>query len=510
MPPEQAEIDERLMDLVELALAQPGSERHAYLRNACAGDPALYDLAHRYVQDEEQMGDFLKAPFLPPLVIDHPFQAGEVINGRFRIVREIARGGMGVVYQASDEVLGVAVALKCAKRGFKKRLWPEVLYAQRIGHPNVCKVFDLHTARTDQGDVDFLSMEYLEGVTLTERLRREAIPEPEARDIARQLCAGLAEAHRHSVIHGDLKSNNVILTAAPGVGVRAVITDFGLARGVEVAQGTTQSGELAGAPDYMAPELWHGAKTNVASDIYALGVMFYEMVSGHRPENGTGEPSWLTMPWHRRTATKLPAVDPKWDPILRRCLAAEPSERFAQVTDVAKAMEPSPWARYGLAALAAVVLAVVASLGTYQQVAPPKEVIRLTVEAQGPGVGDLLAGIGGKLAGCDQGQSEDPLCGHPSGSPRDNLTPGHALHGGPAKARGRKDPRRIGHHGSFDGPEDCQMAQRLRAGATESPSAGAGRISNDDLSSSAAGNRKDRQSCGCRAVSARRGLDPAG
>ncbi len=398
MPPEQSEIDDRLMELVELALAQPGSERQAYLRNSCAGDPALYELAHRYVQDEEDMGDFLQTPFLPPLVIDNPFQVGEVVNGRFRIVREIARGGMGVVYQASDEVLGVAVALKCAKSGFKKRLWPEVLYAQRIGHPNVCKVFDLHTARTAQGDVDFLSMEYLEGETLTERLRRGTIPEPEARDIARQLCAGLAEAHRHSVIHGDLKSNNAILTAAPGGGVRAVITDFGLSRGVEAAQGTKQSGELAGAPDYMAPELWKGAKTSVASDIYALGVMLYEMVSGRRPETGLGEPSWLMMHWHKRTATRLPAVHPKWDPILRRCLAAEPGDRFAQVADVANAMEPSPWVGYGLAAVAAVVLVVVASVGTYRQVAPPKEVIRLTVDAAGPGAGDLLTGIGAKLA----------------------------------------------------------------------------------------------------------------
>ena len=398
MPPEQSEIDDRLMELVELALAQPGSERQAYLRNSCVGDPALYELAHRYVQDDEDMGDFLQTPFLPPLVIDNPFQVGEVVNGRFRIVREIARGGMGVVYQASDEVLGVAVALKCAKSGFKKRLWPEVLYAQRIGHPNVCKVFDLHTARTAQGDVDFLSMEYLEGETLTERLRRGTIPEPEARDIARQLCAGLAEAHRHSVIHGDLKSNNAILTAAPGGGVRAVITDFGLSRGVEAAQGTKQSGELAGAPDYMAPELWKGAKTSVASDIYALGVMLYEMVAGRRPETGLGEPSWLMMPWHKRTATRLPAVHPKWDPILRRCLAAEPGERFAQVADVANAMRPSPWVGYGLAAVAAVVLVVVASVGTYRQVAPPKETIRLLVEAAGPGAADLLAGLDGKAA----------------------------------------------------------------------------------------------------------------
>lgn len=397
MPPEQTEIDERLMDLVELALAQPASERETYLLNACAGDAALYDLAHRYVQNEEQMGDFLKTPFVPLPVVDDPFQVDELINGRFRIVRELARGGMGIVYQAIDEVLGVPVALKCARSGFRKRLRPEVLYAQRIGHPNVCKVFDLHTARTGQGDVDFLSMEYLEGETLTERLRRGVIPEPEARHIAQQLCAGLAEAHRHSVVHGDLKSNNVILAAAPGGGVRAVITDFGLSRGVEAVKGTAQSGELAGAPDYMAPELWKGAKTSVASDVYALGVMLYEMVSGHRPENGLGQPSWVMLPWQRRSATKLPAVHPKWDRILRRCLAAEPGKRFARVADIESALEPSPWARYALAALAALVMVVVAIRGI-QPAPPAKQTVRLLVEAGGPGAANLLAGIDGKVA----------------------------------------------------------------------------------------------------------------
>ncbi len=142
---------------------------------------------------------------------------------------------MGVVYEAVDEKLQRKIALKCAKTGFGKRLPPEVRNATEISHPNVCKIFEIHTAYTSQGEIDFITMEFLDGETLAERLSRGPLPEQEGRAIAVQLCAGLAEAHRNRVIHGDLKNNNVILTSGPHGGVRAVITDFGLARRPETA-----------------------------------------------------------------------------------------------------------------------------------------------------------------------------------------------------------------------------------------------------------------------------------
>src|SRR5262249_52895334 len=159
------------------------------------------------------------------------------------------------------------IAIKCAKTGFQKRLPPEVRHAREIAHPNVCKIFEIHTASTPDGEIDFLAMEFLDGETLTERLRRGRLAENAARTMGRQLCAGLAEAHRNQVIHGDLKSNNVILTAGADGGIRAVITDFGLARRPESSQRTSQSGEPGGTPDYMAPELWNGEKASVESDI---------------------------------------------------------------------------------------------------------------------------------------------------------------------------------------------------------------------------------------------------
>src|SRR5262249_33911844 len=157
-----------------------------------------------------------------------------------------------------------------------------------------------------------------------QRLRAGPLPLEEARAIARQLCAGLAEAHRNQVIHGDLKSSNVILTLGADRTVRAVITDFGLARKPGAGMRAAKSGPLGGTPDYMAAELWKGEKASVATDIYALGVILCELACGRRPQALTPDPNATTVSmskiWHDRLSRKPPRVDSKWDPILARCL----------------------------------------------------------------------------------------------------------------------------------------------------------------------------------------------
>ncbi len=277
---------------------------------------------------------------------------------------------MGVVYEAMDERLERRIAIKCAKTGFRKRLPPEVRNAREISHPNVCKIFEIHTASTRQGDLDFLSMEFIDGQTLAERLRRGALPETEARLIARQLCEGLAEAHRNQVIHGDLKSNNIILTANVDGSTRAVITDFGLARKPESSQRTMQTGPLGGTPDYMAPELWRGEKASTASDIYALGVILYELVSGGRPPQPQDSSPAPFPP---------PAVHPKWDRTLARCLEPDPSRRFSRADEVARTFEPSLTRRRLVGVAAALVLAVASAVFAYQRATAPQETVRLAV-----------------------------------------------------------------------------------------------------------------------------------
>jgi Flp pilus assembly protein TadD/TolB-like protein len=257
-----------------------------------------------------------------------PFQPGTLVSGRFRIVREIAEGGMGVVYEAIDEKLVERRALKCAKPGFAGHLPPEARNSLRVTHPNVCRVFEIHTADTPLGAVDYLTMEYVDGGTLASALRqRGALPEPEARNIALQVCAGVAAAHEQHVLHRDLKPNNVLLTKDASGGTRAVVTDFGLAQDPTDAAPLPAWSGGAGTPAYLAPERWRGERATVASDVFALGVMLHELIAGRRPTID-----------HRGYQTAAPDLPPRWRTVIARCLESDPSKRYASVRAVADAL----------------------------------------------------------------------------------------------------------------------------------------------------------------------------
>src|SRR5947208_283132 len=261
--------DDQVMSLMATALALGADERGGFLQVACDGNDDLYDEARDTLRWEERMGGFLRKPWMSLQDLERPFQSGQVINHRFEIIREIGHGGMGIVYEAFDQKRGQRIAIKSAKLGFRRLLSPELESALKVRHQNICLVNEIHTAATEAGDVDFLTMELLEGPTLQARLAADGRLDPrEALEIARQLCAGLAEAHRAGIIHKDLKTANIILSRRPDGNPRAVITDFGLA-----GEPAPDSGDLAGTPRYMAPELWRGAAASKASDVYALGVI---------------------------------------------------------------------------------------------------------------------------------------------------------------------------------------------------------------------------------------------
>jgi eukaryotic-like serine/threonine-protein kinase len=369
--------DELVMSLVELTLAQPENQRESFLESACSGNADLFGETWRYVQWEERMGGFLMEPLYAATQDETPFQPGELLDARFRIVCEVARGGMGIVYEAFDEKLDRRIALKCARSGFRKRLPPEVRHASEISHPNVCKIFEIHTASTSDGEVDFLTMEFLEGETLSARLSRGPMPETEARTIAAQICEGLAEAHRNRVVHGDLKSNNVILAQDAGGGVRAVITDFGLARkplgrAEDIGFGAMGSSQAGGTPDYMAPELWKGEAPTAASDVYALGVILYELASGRKPYGAE-------VPLEERLQRKPAPLHMKWDRVLARCLDPEPARRFRNAGEVVQALAPSSSRKWALAAAAAAVLVVTTGVLSYQRASGPQKVWKLAM-----------------------------------------------------------------------------------------------------------------------------------
>ncbi len=279
------------------------------------------------------------------------FNSGEVLAQRYRIVRFIARGGMGEVYEAEDLTLHGRLALKTIRPEIAKnpsaveRFKREINIARRITHPNVSRIYDLgiHHGSTD---TMFLTMEFLAGETLRERIVLGGrMSEATALPFAEQIAAGLAAAHEVGIIHRDFKSANVMLVPNPsGQGERAVVTDFGLARPTKKEDGMATISEadtVMGTPAYMAPEQVEGRQLTPAADLYAYGIVLYEMVTAKRPFVGETP---LSTAVKRLTEAPpppklhVPDLDPVWNSVLLRCLARKPEERYASALDVTRAL----------------------------------------------------------------------------------------------------------------------------------------------------------------------------
>ncbi|MBV9180879.1 MAG: protein kinase, partial [Acidobacteria bacterium] len=347
---ESSSRDQQVMAIASAALRHPPAEREAYLRLACNGDKQLSAEVTETLEWQERMGSFLLHPMVARKDFARPFKAGQVVAERFEVLREIGEGGMGIVYEAFDRKRNQRIAIKSAKPGFHRFLSPELEGALQVRHPNICLVNEIHTAKTDKGEVDFLTMELLQGETLSAHLRAQGkLSEKAAYVITRQLCAGLAEAHRSGIIHRDLKSANVFLCPVENSGVRVVITDFGLA-----ASHTTAT-EFGGTPQYMAPELWCGKKASKASDIYSLGVILYEMVAGKLPfPEESGIEILRKTPSAPGTFHK--GLGSRWDRIILQCLNPSPDARPQEATAVFAALERKPLRKLWIPIAAALVV----------------------------------------------------------------------------------------------------------------------------------------------------------
>ena len=278
------------------------------------------------------------APGAPPDSAQGRFLPGTIFGGRYRIIELLGRGGMGEVYRADDLEVGQTVALKFLPSSVANdeialaRLRNEVRLARQVSHANVCRVFDLGHLE----DRYFLSMEYVDGEDLSSVLRRMGRPSAEkAVQIARQICAGVAAAHASGVLHRDLKPANIMLD---GRG-RVRLMDFGLS---DLAREAERTGEFAGTPIYMAPEQLDGAAASVRTDIYALGAVLYEVMTGTRPYPVD---TLADLRRVQRTGTSpLPpsqqasGVDPAYDRVILQCLEVRPQARPASAGEVAAAL----------------------------------------------------------------------------------------------------------------------------------------------------------------------------
>ena len=287
----------------------------------------------------------------PPAEVVDPL-LGKVIDGRFRILSLLARGGMGRVYRAEQVQLGRVCAVKVLHPKytgdrdpeFARRFFLEAKIASQLTHPNTVTIFDYGQDKDE--DVFFMAMELLEGVTLHRAVRTESpFPAERVAYIGRQICRSLREAHRLGVIHRDLKPANVILTPHGDELDFVKVLDFGLVKQIEGAiEELTQTGLFMGSPKYMAPEAIRGDPVDGRADIYSLGVMMYEMACGKVPfekSNSLGTlmahvndapPSLESM----RPGLEVPA---ELTETIFGCLVKDPDQRFATMDDVLVALK---------------------------------------------------------------------------------------------------------------------------------------------------------------------------
>ena len=258
--------------------------------------------------------------------------------GRYEIATEIGSGSMGKVYKAFDPLIERTVALKTIRMDikgeqqsdFEARFFREAKSAGRLNHPNIVTIYDVG----ESGDSAYIAMEYLHGESLDKILAKHtALPLERSVHIALQIANGLAYAHQHGVVHRDIKPGNVILLRRGGV---VKITDFGIAQILSGSQ--TQVGALLGSPRYMSPEQVQGTAIDGRSDVFSLGVMLYEMLTGVTPFAGDNLSAIFYGIMNHDPAPPSsinPALSPAHDRIVMRALAKRPHERYANAREIA-------------------------------------------------------------------------------------------------------------------------------------------------------------------------------
>lgn len=260
---------------------------------------------------------------------------GKIVDGRYEIIEEVGRGGMAIVYLAKCLVLNRYVAIKVLRPEFRddedfiKRFKIEAQSAGNLTHPNIVSIYDVG----NEGDFEYIVMEYVEGITLKQYLSAKGmLPEKEAVDFAAQICSGLEHAHKKGIVHKDIKPENILITKE-GI---LKITDFGIAKALN--QGTITTGGLAmGSVHYFSPEQARGSYIDAKTDIYSVGVLLYEMVTGKRPFDGESAISVAMQHIEKepvRPSLVNALVTPSLENVILKAMKKDTFERYQSATQM--------------------------------------------------------------------------------------------------------------------------------------------------------------------------------
>lgn len=345
---------ENLKEIFHAALALTDNERASYLTRVCDGNNPLRQAVEKLINDHEKTSNFLDAPAYQiaaeMLVEGQEFKRGQVV-AHYKVLSTLGEGGMGKVYLAQDTKLDRKVGLKflpaelATNPNHMRRFTQEAKSAAALNHPNIAQIFEIG----EHNRANYIAMEYVEGETLRQLLVRRKLDIKQAVELAAQVASGLSAAHKEGVIHRDIKPENLIVTASG----RIKILDFGLAKIVEKQRGAgvselstaylhhgdradTVAGAIMGTVSYMSPEQARAEKLDQRTDIFSLGVVLYEMITGDRPFTGKSAIDTL----HAIINHEPPPVSqlnsqtpPELADILAKALAKDPSERYQHAGD---------------------------------------------------------------------------------------------------------------------------------------------------------------------------------
>jgi serine/threonine-protein kinase len=343
---------QQITQVFQAALACPTDERAAYLADVSAADPSLRREVEAMLAAHNDAGSFIEAPAMKDVAemfVDAApptLTVGQMLS-RYRVVRQIGAGGMGEVYLAEDTSLDRQIALKvlraetAADRGRVRRFVQEAKAASALNHPNILTIYE-----TGEGEgLRFMAAEYVKGETLTAALKREGLTLKQTLDIAAQIASALQAAHEAGIVHRDVKPDNVMLRPDGLVKV----LDFGIAKLAErqspapdpeaatALRVETNPGVVVGTAAYMSPEQARGQVVDARSDIFSLGVVFYEMLTGARPFDGENSLDVIASILHREPAPLrqlLPDVPRDIERIVGKALRKDREERYQTAKDL--------------------------------------------------------------------------------------------------------------------------------------------------------------------------------